>query len=249
MKTIAREYLSEQDSKSPARLRDGQLAVKPPAPGKPVDPEQHEDQFKCNSCGETFDSEDEAVTLYECGDCGQVFSAEDAGGNRCPDCNKFAAKFTDMGCPSCSEGELEEVQKPAREKPEVKPAVPPPTPDRTTAEPEPAKLRGKCDPPFAWQSKVALRMIESQLDAPDSALLLYLRLTWIASDKTTRLHNGNEFSISHAALARLTGFSVATVKRRLSDLVGLRLIDVHTEKLKTPCSIRLLRIYEVKSEK
>ena len=92
-------------------------------------------------------------------------------------------------------------------------------------------------------------MIESQLDAPDSALLLYLRLTWIASDKTTRLHNGNEFSISHAALARLTGSSVATVKRRLEALVALGLLEIRTPKLKAPSTFRLLEVKELRNEK
>jgi hypothetical protein len=122
---------------------------------------------------------------------------------------------------------------------------------KTTSDylPEQGELRDKTEPPFCWQSKEALRMIESQLDAPDSALAIYVRLTWIASDRTTRFHNGNEFSISHAALSRLTGLSVATIKRRLSDLQELRLIDVHTEKLKTPCSIRLLSLNVTQNEK
>ena len=115
--------------------------------------------------------------------------------------------------------------------------------------PEQGELRDKTEPTFAWQSKVALRMIECQLDAPDSALLLYLRLTWIASDKTTRLHNGNEFSISHAALARLTASSVATVKRRLEALAGLGLLEIRTPKLRAPCTFRLLKIKEPQNEK
>jgi hypothetical protein len=114
---------------------------------------------------------------------------------------------------------------------------------------EQGELRDKAEPPFAWQSKVALRMIESQLDAPDSALLLYLRLTWIASDKTTKFHNGAEFTMSHAALARLTGFSVATVKRRLEDLRGLGLLEIRTPKLKAPSTFRLLKVKEPRMEK
>lgn len=120
MSKTTSEYLPRQEAESPA------------APGKPGAPEQQEDQFKCDSCDETFDSEDEAVSLYECGDCGNRFSQEtsaDGAGHRCPDCNKFGAKVSDMGCPSCNEGELQ-TEEPMREIPEVQPAVSPPAPDQ-----------------------------------------------------------------------------------------------------------------------
>lgn len=38
---------------------------------------------------------------YECGACGSQFTSED--GNRCPDCNRFAAKLADASCPECEE--------------------------------------------------------------------------------------------------------------------------------------------------
>lgn len=46
------------------------------------------------------------VTLYECGECGTVFDREnsaDGNSQKCPDCNKLAAKLTAHGCPDCQE--------------------------------------------------------------------------------------------------------------------------------------------------
>jgi hypothetical protein len=68
----------------------------------------------CSSegCLAVFENDSEAVTLYECADCGQTFTEDDSSdgcSNRCPSCNKFAAKLTDRGCPECSGGELIEV--------------------------------------------------------------------------------------------------------------------------------------------
>lgn len=57
----------------------------------------------CPNCAEVFTEEPELTTLYECGNCGTTFSKEDEGSNRCPDCNKFAAKQDDGGCPECAE--------------------------------------------------------------------------------------------------------------------------------------------------
>jgi DNA-directed RNA polymerase subunit RPC12/RpoP len=50
--------------------------------------------------------------LYECGGCGTTFvrsGSADGGSNRCPDCNKFAAKIADYGCDQCESGEVERV--------------------------------------------------------------------------------------------------------------------------------------------
>lgn len=54
-------------------------------------------------------SEDVGGPIYECGSCGTVFSFDNEGSNRCPDCNKFAAKYCDISCTQC-EGEAEELQ-------------------------------------------------------------------------------------------------------------------------------------------
>jgi DNA-directed RNA polymerase subunit RPC12/RpoP len=67
-------------------------------------------RLKCGNCEETFEDDTEAEPLYECGDCGNRFTSgtsADGEGNRCPDCNKFGSKVTDLGCPSCNEGELQ----------------------------------------------------------------------------------------------------------------------------------------------
>lgn len=72
--------------------------------------------FTCNACGEEFDTNDDAVTLYECADCGNRFTREtsaDGDSHRCPDCNKFGAKVSEQGCPECNEGELVEGETPA----------------------------------------------------------------------------------------------------------------------------------------
>lgn len=67
--------------------------------------------MKCPDC-DNFSEPGETLTLYECGNCGTVFTQDgsaDGASNRCPDCNKFAAKKTDDGCPECEEGECEAV--------------------------------------------------------------------------------------------------------------------------------------------
>jgi len=71
-------------------------------------------KFKCTSCEQFFD-EEELVTMYQCNNCGTVFSKDnsaDGVSHRCPDCNKFAAKLHDHGCPDgCEvEEECDEVQ-------------------------------------------------------------------------------------------------------------------------------------------
>jgi len=66
-------------------------------------------RLTCDSCGETFNDGSDAEPIYECADCGERFTSEnsaDGEGNRCPSCNKFGCKVTDVGCPSCGEGEL-----------------------------------------------------------------------------------------------------------------------------------------------
>jgi hypothetical protein len=69
-------------------------------------------KLRCSSCEETFDDDSAVVPLYECRDCGDRYTPEtsaDGCSHRCPSCNKFGAKVSDMGCPECNEGELEDV--------------------------------------------------------------------------------------------------------------------------------------------
>jgi len=50
--------------------------------------------------------------LYECGDCGDSFTRDnsaDGASNRCPSCNKFAARIADVGCDDCGESEAIQV--------------------------------------------------------------------------------------------------------------------------------------------
>lgn len=64
----------------------------------------------CPECDDAID--EPGPPLYACGECGE-FVGDD--GNRCPQCNKFAAKEADATCPSCEAGidpeELVEVER------------------------------------------------------------------------------------------------------------------------------------------
>jgi ribosomal protein L37AE/L43A len=96
-------------TKREAALNDGFDAS-----GSQASPEPEQDpdaRFECNSCGETFEDETEGVALYECGECGSTFTRETSANDnhQCPDCNKFGSKVSDVGCPSCNEGELEQI--------------------------------------------------------------------------------------------------------------------------------------------
>lgn len=66
--------------------------------------------WECPGCGDvTDDAEDWEVAAYECGGCGHSFRGED--GNRCEQCNKFAARVDECSCPSCGEPGLPEPVK------------------------------------------------------------------------------------------------------------------------------------------
>jgi DNA-directed RNA polymerase subunit RPC12/RpoP len=73
-----------------------------PEPPKP----ETAPKYVCQECQAEHDK-DELIRLYECGECGTVFPYDEITGNRCEDCNKFAAKLTDCGCPECEQGECE----------------------------------------------------------------------------------------------------------------------------------------------
>jgi hypothetical protein len=89
--------------------------------------------------------------------------------------------------------------------------------------------------PFAWQEKAVLRMIRENCNDIASALGVYSALTIIASDKKSA-----SFETTHQWLASMSGFSPATVKRRLRDLERLGLVEIHTPRLKQPSQFRLL---------
>lgn len=70
------------------------------------------DAYKCESCEEFAQQEDIESPLYECPECGQLFTREmSANGNhQCPNDNKFSSKLSELGCPSCGEGEMHPVK-------------------------------------------------------------------------------------------------------------------------------------------
>lgn len=102
------DYL-ERKQKREASLNDGFDAKETKLAIETTD--ESETGFECNSCGETFADDSEAVSLYECAECGNTFTRETSANDnhQCPDCNKFGSKISDMGCPSCNDGELEEI--------------------------------------------------------------------------------------------------------------------------------------------
>jgi Zn finger protein HypA/HybF involved in hydrogenase expression len=63
-----------------------------------------EADFWCNECD---DAVEEPATKYECGNCGAEFTDADEDSNRCPGCNRFAAKVDGDFCPNCG-GEVED---------------------------------------------------------------------------------------------------------------------------------------------
>lgn len=67
--------------------------------------------FECDECEERFESNEGLDHLFECNECGTKFTSANGGGpngNRCEQCNKFAAKLSDYGCSSCEAGEVVE---------------------------------------------------------------------------------------------------------------------------------------------
>lgn len=58
--------------------------------------------WHCPSCDAAGIEETSWPKMYECGTCGEVFESED-GGNRCPECNRFASKIADHVCTDCHE--------------------------------------------------------------------------------------------------------------------------------------------------
>ena len=66
--------------------------------------------YLCQSCQNITETPED--NLYECGNCGHRFKRNHAAAgesNRCPECNRLAAKVADYSCPDCDDGELEEI--------------------------------------------------------------------------------------------------------------------------------------------
>lgn len=98
------------------------------------------------------------------------------------------------------------------------------------------------DGPFCWQSKAALRLIREQFGEDPSlpsALGIYSAITEIASDQGTE-----EPVTTHNWIAHISGYSVATVKRRVAELESERFLEKIRQNNggKGPCMYRLLTI-------
>lgn len=59
--------------------------------------------YRCSECSELSEEAGDQK-LCECSDCGEKTIER-----RCPSCNKFCAKLSDLSCVSCEAGEVEEV--------------------------------------------------------------------------------------------------------------------------------------------
>ena len=86
---------------------------------EPADTPSPEDiaAYQCQSC-DTIVEEPADDPIHDCRQCGNTFvrsQSADGESNRCPECNRFAAKTAHHSCPEC-EGELQEVE--ARQCPE-----------------------------------------------------------------------------------------------------------------------------------
>src|SRR5690242_17651712 len=91
---------------------------------------------------------------------------------------------------------------------------------------------------WCWADKAALRKIRDAFDASNevcSALSVYLALCEISSDT-----NAPEFTTTHAWVARLSGASVSTVKKRLRVLAQIGLLEITTPSLRAPSTYKLL---------
>lgn len=80
--------------------------------------------------------------------------------------------------------------------------------------------------PFCWQPKAAFRLIEEHLEHPDSAALVYLALTRIASNK-----EGCTFSKPIGYIAKLAYVGSRTVYRRLPELERIGLVRIERRQI------------------
>jgi hypothetical protein len=109
--------------------------------------------------------------------------------------------------------------------------------------PHPAKevkARGdKIEPPFCWQSKLALERIDKAgLRNPAHAKLVYLALTWIASNE-----GSSTFIVEISEIARKASVGYRTVWAVLPDLERIALVTIQRPKVRsastyTICTIR-----------
>lgn len=98
-----------------------------------------------------------------------------------------------------------------------------------------ARVRTISDGPFAWEDKRLLRHIRERIEDYGTAIAVYTALTIVASD-----NQREQFETTHQWLSKLSGFSVATVKRRLEDLQRIGAVKIVTPKFKAPATYTLL---------
>ena len=108
---------------------------------------------------------------------------------------------------------------------------------RSLSQPPPRSRPGGRKPngPFCWQDKRWLGLIRKETEDYASGLSVYLALTELASD-----NESDSFKATHAWLAKLSGLSEKTIRRRLRDLKRIRAVKVFTPPMKAPCTYTLL---------
>jgi DNA-binding HxlR family transcriptional regulator len=90
--------------------------------------------------------------------------------------------------------------------------------------------------PFCWQDKRVLRRIREQCQDAGSAISVYNALTEIDSDTGGK----GVFTTTHGWIAKLSGTSDRTVRRRLDELEQAGIVKVTTPPLRAPCTYELL---------
>ncbi|MCA1571018.1 MAG: hypothetical protein LC798_11995 [Chloroflexi bacterium] len=68
-------------------------------------------ELRCTDCETLFDHANAGAAAYECSRCGTAFTRDDSAdgdSSRCPSCNIFSAKISDLSCPECGCVELDE---------------------------------------------------------------------------------------------------------------------------------------------
>ncbi len=103
-----------------------------------------------------------------------------------------------------------------------------------------ARPHDAVEPPFCWQSKMALRKIREALDAEKavaSGIGVYVALTEIASDEQK-----NPFETTHLYIGSKSGFSPRTVQERIQDLVEIGVLDCFVPDRRAPATYTLLSL-------
>ncbi len=68
--------------------------------------------YICEACG-VIAEEADSEPLYECSACGAILSrpdSADGASNRCPDCNRWGRRISDLTCSACGEGPVREAE-------------------------------------------------------------------------------------------------------------------------------------------